>query len=88
MRDVVYKYTIPKDGNAPERLRGQVVTLTITPKGMRFGLLDMGDDLTPQEIGFFRWFTGEVMDKIKAKTGANFTERPLEFLPNEEGPKQ
>ncbi len=57
-------YVIPKDGHAPERLRGKEVKAILAEGKFTF-LIDMPDDPTGQESGYFKWFVGEVMDKIQ-----------------------
>ena len=63
MKDV-FVHTIT-DLNAPERLRGKQMIATLTAKGLTF-TLDSGDiELTPQELGYFRYTIGELAAKLR-----------------------
>lgn len=53
------------DPNAPDRLQGKVVTAVLTEGQLTFQI-DMPDNPTPNEQGYFRWFIGELVDKIAA----------------------
>lgn len=66
-----YQHVID-DPKAPERLRGKVITATIIEgKSMDFEFQGP-DDATPNEIGYFKWFIGELVDKLKANTQIEF----------------
>lgn len=81
MRDEFQK-TIT-DPNAPERLKGKTVTAILTEKSLNF-VIDLPEDLTPNEIGYFRLFTGEVADMLRDKLGLSLTEHaPRRLEPGE-----
>jgi hypothetical protein len=68
------------DPNAPARLKGLLVTATLVEgdKGSLTFKIDMPDDPTPNEIGYFRWFIGETVDKLKAASPIEFSD-PREY---------
>jgi DNA helicase HerA-like ATPase len=61
-----YKKTID-DPNAPSRLRGRVITATVTfqPKAEIILGVDMPDDYTPQEQAYLKWVSGELADRLR-----------------------
>ncbi len=70
------------DKNAPKRLQGLIVMAILSAeKGeqgeLRFQI-DMPEEPTNQELGYFRWMTGELVDKLSDQTSIDFTARPLE----------
>ncbi len=71
-----FTHTISSD-NAPERLKGKIVKAVLTEGQLSFEI-DMPDDPTPNELGYFKWFTGELVDKLKSQTGIGMTCRGLE----------
>lgn len=78
MMNETFKHTID-DLNAPKRLYGLVVTAKLyeTPNGARLEfMVDMPDEPTGQEIGYMKWFLGEIVDKLKdlAPPGISFGE--------------
>lgn len=82
----VFSRTID-DPNAPERLKGLVVVATLVegvPQGSLEFKIDMPDDPTPNEIGYFRWFIGETVDKLKAASPIEFSD-PREYQETSNG---
>lgn len=67
-----FKHVIPKNSNAPERLRGLEVTLTLIGSRMQFEI-EMPDEPTPNELGYFKWFTGEMVEKVCKKLGISYS---------------
>lgn len=64
------------DPNSPERLRGKTVTGVVDEVANRMNfLIDMPDDPTPNEIGYFKWFVGEFTDKLSESSGVGMTRR-------------
>ena len=54
------------DPKAPERLRGQTITVTVDRRTRKLEFnTQVPDDATPQEIGYLKWFIGEFVDKLK-----------------------
>jgi hypothetical protein len=58
-----YKRMIPS--NAPARLKGKEMVAVLTDDRLEFQM-DMPDNPTAQEVGFFKWFVGECMDELKS----------------------
>ena len=56
------------DNKAPERLRGLEIKAVLTMKRLVF-VIDMPDDATAQEVGYFNWLVGETTDKIMDRLG-------------------
>lgn len=79
MREV-YSKTIT-DPNAPDRLKGKTLEAVFTlgrpgqQDNIQF-LMDLPDDVTPNEIAYFRLVCGEVMDSIRENTKIQYTEHP------------
>jgi len=65
------------DPKAPDRLKGLEVKAILTEKRLDFEV-DMPDDPTPNELGYMRWFTGELVDKIQEQTGIGMNFRCFE----------
>lgn len=56
------------DPRAPERLRGKTVTLLIDEVGRTLSFeVDLPDDATPDEIGYFKWSVGEFVDGLRER---------------------
>lgn len=60
--------------NAPERLRGKIIKAILTPEKLDFAL-DFPENPTPNEIGYFKWFVGELADELQNKTKIKLTKR-------------
>lgn len=65
------------DPNAPPRLRGKTVKVVLTDQKIEFQI-DLLDDMTPNEIGYFRWSVGEIVDKVEKMTNITMTYDGLE----------
>ena len=77
----VFRRTIT-DPNAPERLKGKVIE-AILAKGRFTFNIDLPDDPTPQELGYFRWSVGELVEQLEEASGIKMTVHPLELKEKE-----
>lgn len=78
MQETRYTYTIVKE-NAPETLKGKVVTAILTEKNLEFHI-DMETEPTPQEAGYLKWFFGEIVDEMKESIKASGSMTDVENL--------
>lgn len=75
MRDVFIR--VIDDPNAPERLRGLEVQAVVTERAIDFEV-DLPADVTPNELGYMRIFTSDLVDKIQERTGVQISFRAFE----------
>lgn len=85
MKFEIYEHSIP--GNAPERLRGKTIKAILSEGRISFVIEDFPEEPTAQEKGYFKWFTGEVMDSIVKSTegiSVSASEMSNKLTPEEE----
>lgn len=70
-----------QDEKAPERLQGKTIKAILHEKQLRFEM-EMPENLTPNELGYFEYIVGEWVDQIKTITGVDMTRKGgLELKP-------
>lgn len=77
MNEYIHKIDDP---NAPERLKGKIITAFLNEKQLKFEM-DMPDNPTPNEMGYFKWLIGEVVEDIQNKTGIQMPPGRIEKTP-------